>query len=67
MTIEGNNSVIYRIEARNKLDGSDWKFHTNRSECLHYLLAQYRDNEIVEYRIKSFSEWNKPVDTDFVL
>ncbi len=59
MTIDGDTYMIYRVESRNKLDGSDWKLHINRAEPLRYLLSQYRDNDFVEYRIKSFKSANE--------
>jgi len=60
LTIEGGQELIYRVEVRNKLDGAKWRFYTNSSDPFRYLLNRYKDNDIVEWRIKSFRAVNMP-------
>lgn len=58
LTIEGDQ-VVYRIESRNKLDGSDWKFVKHEVGNFKDILDMWPDNSYVEYRIKRSTIWSR--------
>ncbi len=60
LTIEGDQ-MVYRIESRNILEGSEWKFVKHDVGPLKVLLERWPDGKYVEFRIKRSTIWNEAV------